>query len=490
MADHTAEDIAQRAFGLELLDDRSFREVRGEIAQNHLSAEEFRQLVMRRGLMTPYQMERLVRGERTGYFYGNYKVLYQVGAGTFARVYRAVHRETDKVFAVKVLRQRFTTDAKKCEQFRREAEVGLTLRHPNVVAVFEVGAEKLAQYIVMEFVEGQSLRDFIKIRKQIEPSDAVRLMADIARGLDYAARKGISHRDMKASNVLVSSTGQAKLVDFGLAGIDPEEASDELAGSVDAARSIDYVTLDRVTNTPNGDVRGDIFFAGCIFYHMLAGVPPLEQTRDRIARSNPARFLDIVPIKKRCPDLAAFISAVVEHALELNPKHRYQTPGEMLNELTVVQRRMSLPDGSSDAAAVIADLPGKNRSVMIVESNAKLQDALRDQLKRSGYRVLVTSDPQRPLAWFAEGKNPAECVLFSTGHLGEQSLAAFNEFGSHGITSKVPAILLLGSKQTDWVGLAKLSLNRVYITSPIKVPQLLRVLEQLMAETSAAQTDK
>jgi len=114
MADQTAEDIAQRAFGLELLDDRSFHEVRGEIAQNHLSAEEFRQLVMRRGLMTPYQMERLARGDRTGYFYGNYKVLYQVGAGTFARVYRAVHRETDKVFAVKVLRQRFTSDAKKC----------------------------------------------------------------------------------------------------------------------------------------------------------------------------------------------------------------------------------------------------------------------------------------------------------------------------------------------------------------------------------------
>jgi serine/threonine protein kinase len=488
MADPTAEDIAQRAFGLELLDDRSFREVRGEITQNHLNAEEFRQLVMRRGLMTPYQMERLVRGDRTGYFYGNYKVLYQVGAGTFARVYRAVHRETDKVFAVKVLRQRFTTDVKKCEQFRREAEVGLTLRHPNVVAVYEVGAEKAAQYIVMEFVEGQSLREFIKIRKQIDSLDAVRLMSDIARGLDYAARKGISHRDMKASNVLVSSTGQAKLVDFGLAGIDPEEASDELAGSVDAARSIDYVTLDRVTGIPNGNVRGDIFFAGCIFYHMLAGVPPLEQTRDRIARSNPSRYLDIVSIKKRCPELPVSVGAVVEHAMELNPKHRYQAPSEMLNELTILQRRMSAPEGSGDAAAVTADLPGKNRTVMIVESNAKLQDALRDQLKRSGYRVLVTSDPQRPLAWFAEGKNPAECVLFSTGQLGEQALAAFNEFGMHAVTSKIPAVLLVGAKQTDWVGLAKLSLNRVYITSPIKVPQLLRVLEQLMAQPSDAAT--
>src|SRR5262249_31326686 len=157
-------------------------------------------------------------------------------------------------FAVKVLRKKFSSDAKKCEQFRREAEVGLTLRHPNVVAVYEVGSDKLAHYIVMEFVEGQSLREFIKIRKQISPTDAVRLITDITRGLDYAARKGISHRDMKASNVLVSTVqtadqgrshmGQAKLVDFGLAGIDPDEASDELAGSIDAARALDYVTLD------------------------------------------------------------------------------------------------------------------------------------------------------------------------------------------------------------------------------------------------------
>ncbi|HEY2148752.1 MAG TPA: serine/threonine-protein kinase [Pirellulales bacterium] len=483
MAEQTAEDIAQRAFDLGLLDERSFREVRGEISQHRLDADGARQLLLRRGLLTPYQVERLVRGERAGYFYGHYKVLYQVGAGTFARVYRAVHRETGKVFAVKVLRKKLSSEPKKCEQFRREAEVGLTLRHPNVVAVFEVGAEKAAPYFVMEFVEGQSLREFIKIRKQIDAPDAIRLMIDITRGLDYAARKGISHRDMKASNVLVSSAGQAKLVDFGLAGVDPDEASDELTGGVDSPRSIDYVTLDRVTNTTNGDVRGDIFFAGCVLYHMLVGAPPLDPTKDRILRSNPSRFLEMVPIKTRCPDLPAYLVTVIERAMELNPKQRYQTAGEMLAALTMVQRRMNAPEGT-DAAAV-ADLPGKNRTVMIVESNAKLQDALRDQLKRQGYRVLVTSDPQRPMSWFAEGKNPAECVLFSTAHLSEQALAAFNEFGSHGATAKVPAILLLGAKQTDWIGLAKLGLHRVSITSPIKVPQLLRAIEQLLADSES-----
>jgi serine/threonine protein kinase len=484
MAELSAEDLAQRAFDLELIDDRSFREVRGELSQRHLSAEESQQLLLRRGLLTPYQMERLKRGDRAGFFYGDYRVLYQVGAGTFARVYRAVHRETSKVVAVKVLRQRFMTDAKKCEQFRREAEVGVTLHHPNIVTVLEVGAERAAQYIIMEFIEGQSLREFINRRRQIDAREAVQLMADVARGLDYAVRKGISHRDMKASNVLVSSSGQAKLVDFGLAGVDPDEASDDLVGGVENPRTIDYVTLDRVTGIPNGDVRGDIFFAGCILYHMLAGAPPLEPTRDRILRANPARFLDIVPIKQRCPELPAPVALVVERAMELNPKQRYQTPSEMLAELTSVQRRMSAPE-ATEAAAVVEVQP-KNRTVMIVESNAKAQDLLRDQLKRNGYRVLVTSDPLRPLAWFAEGKNPADCVLFSTGYLGDSALAAFNEFCSHTATSKVPTVLLLGSKQQEWTGKAKLSSHHVSIISPIKVPKLLLLLEQLMAEPSAA----
>jgi eukaryotic-like serine/threonine-protein kinase len=484
MPELSAEDLAQRAFDLELIDDRSFREVRGELSQKRLSPEESQQLLLRRGLLTPYQMERLKRGDRGGFFYGEYRVLYQVGAGTFARVYRAVHRETGKVVAVKVLRQRMLTEAKKCERFRREAEVGLALHHPNIVTVLEVGTERGAPYFVMEFIEGQSLRDFIIRRRQIEPKEAVGLMTDVARGLDYAARKGVSHLDMKASNVLVSSSGQAKLVDFGLAGVDPEEASDDLIGGVENPRAIDYVTLDRVTGIPNGDVRGDIFFAGCIFYHMLAGVPPLEPTRDRILRANPSRFLDMVPIKQRCPDLPAAVALVVERAMELNPKQRYQAPNEMLAELTSLQRRMNAPEGTE--AAAVVEVPPKNRTVMIVESNAKAQDSLRDLLKKNGYRVLVTSDPLRPLAWFAEGKNPADCVLYSTGYLGAPALEAFNEFNGHTATSKVPTVLLLGSKQQDWKAKAKLSAQHVSITSPIKVPQLLRLLEQLTSEPSAA----
>ena len=264
----SAEQIAQRAFDLDLLDDRSYREVGGEA--RHLDAVEFQQLLLRRELLTPYQMERLLRGDRSGFFFGQYKVLYQVGAGTFARVYRTVHRDTGQVMAAKVLRQRFSNEPEKRNRFDKEADVGRSLRHPNIVAIQEVGSDKSNHYIIMEFVEGQTLRDFLRIRKQLQPLAAVRLMIDIARGMDYAFRRGVFHRDMKASNVLVSSSGQAKLVDFGLAGIDPTLSDEALAG-VDNPRTIDYVVLERATNVRKDDSRSDIFFIGAIFYHMLSG---------------------------------------------------------------------------------------------------------------------------------------------------------------------------------------------------------------------------
>ena len=249
----------------------------------------FQQHLLRRELLTAYQLERLLRGDRTGYFYGHYKVLYQVGSGTFARVHRAVHRETGKVVAVKVLRGRFSDDATKRDQFNKEAEVGQALRHPNIVAIYEVATERNSPYMVMEFIEGQTLRDFIRIRKQLAPIDAVRLMVDIVRGLEYAFRRGISHRDLKSSNVLVSAMQTAKLVDFGLAGIDPDMSDDVLAGQ-ENPRTLDYVALERACNVTKDDNRSDIFFAGAIFYHMLAGKRPWKRPATVCSGSTPRDF--------------------------------------------------------------------------------------------------------------------------------------------------------------------------------------------------------
>ncbi|MDZ4819174.1 MAG: serine/threonine-protein kinase [Planctomycetota bacterium] len=487
MSEPTAEQLAQRAFDLNLLDERNLRDIHIEFGDREASVEELKQFLLRRNVLTPYQIERLIRGEKGGYYYGSNKILYQIGSGTFARVYRAINQEKGLTVAIKVLRTRFSADAEKVESFRKEGEVGCALRHPNIVAIYEVASAGASHYMSMDFIEGQNLREFLKIRKKLDPAQATRLAADIARGLDYAFQRGISHRDLKTSNVLISSVGQAKLVDFGLAGADPDLSDDALA-NIENPRTIDYAALERATNVRKDDGRSDIYFLGCIYYNMLAGIPPLQETRDRVQRLSRTRFTSIVPINDVVPELPAVIAKVVNKAMALDPAGRYQTPAEFLADLNAISQRLSqgMPSGiskNSDVETVVEVSTGptfKQRTLMVVESSTQLQDTLRELFKKSGFRVLVTSDAQRPANSFYEQVTPADCVVFSTTGLGAQAVEAFNRFGESAATQGVPAILLLGARHLPWAAKAKTDKHRVTVTTPIKVRELRALLDELM----------
>src|SRR5262245_16282070 len=196
MAEFSAEKLAQRALELGVLDGRQMEVLQSELTPE-ASLDDFRSVVLRKELLTNFQLERLLKGERGGYFYGHYKVLYLAGTGTFARVYRAVNRENKKVYAVKVLRKRFRDDPVQMDLFLREAEVGLLLRHPNIVPTYEVNTDPHAPFFVMDFVEGQNLREWVKIRKKLDVATSMRLITDIVQALVYAAQQGIFHRDLK-----------------------------------------------------------------------------------------------------------------------------------------------------------------------------------------------------------------------------------------------------------------------------------------------------
>ncbi|MFV2069044.1 MAG: serine/threonine-protein kinase, partial [Pirellulales bacterium] len=328
MAKASAEQLAQRALDLDLISESQLRDLWSETGSRNISADGLQTLLVRRELLTNYQIERLLAGHRTGFVYGDYKVLYLVGTGTFARVYRAADRETNRLAAVKVLRRKFSDDPEQTDRFFREGELCRTLKHPNIVPVFDVHSQAATHFIVMEFVEGRNLREFIKVRRTMDPSEATKLMRGVANGLDYAFQRGISHRDLKLSNVLVSSRGQAKLADFGLAGADGNLSDEALAKLVNP-RTIDYAGLERATGVRKDDARSDIFFAGCIYYHLLSGRPPLVETRDRIQRLSKTRFLEIPPLHEIAPDIPFSCALVVNKAIEFDPEKRYQTPGEM-----------------------------------------------------------------------------------------------------------------------------------------------------------------
>ncbi len=491
MAGMSSEQLAQRAQDAGLLDPQQLQSLWNYLGSRSATTDAFQQALLRRELLTNYQIERLIAGYRTGFFYGDYKVLYLVGTGTFARVYRAAHRKTDQLAAVKVLRRRFSEDKEQCDCFYREGKLGSSLQHPNIVPIYEVSSKGTTHYFAMEFIEGRSLREFIKVRKKVEPAETTRLMIDIASGLNYAFQRGISHRDLKMSNVLVSSRGQAKLVDFGLASAEGS-LSDEAISKLSNPRTIDYAGLERSSGVRRDDARSDIFFAGCIYYHMLTGKAPLMETRDRMQRLSKSRFQNIPPILEVDPSIPLCVTRVVNKAIDFDPERRYQTPTEMVADLSTAMARLRKEEsskasgGKGDGQPVGEgiDESGRPRTVMIVEGDVKMQNLLRNSLKRKGYRVLVMSSPERAANRFSDDPSVAEAVLFSTAVLSESALEAFNQFGTDSRTCDIPAVLLLNELHARWKSKAETSEHRVVVLMPLKLRKLRQLLADLIAMKS------
>ncbi|HEY1602514.1 MAG TPA: serine/threonine-protein kinase [Pirellulales bacterium] len=513
MAEQTAESIAQRAFDLNLLTDRQLQEIWGEFGRRNVTVDEFVQLLLRRELLTNFQLERLLRGERGGYFYGDYKVLYLVAGGSFARVYRAVHKDSGKVVALKVLRRRYCEDPAQTDQFYREGLMGVSLRHPNIVPIFEAVSKGNLHYLVMEFVEGGNLRDFMKVRKKFSPTEATKIATDIAAGLDYAYQRGISHRDLKLTNVLLSSRGQAKLVDFGLAGADERIADESITAETLNARTIDYAGLERATGVRKDDARSDIYFIGCIFYHMLSGKAPLVETRDRIQRLSKSRYTGVEPIHLACPGVPRVVAAVVNKAMSLEADKRFQTPGQMHMDLRMAGDRMAAGEdeaclGTEDITAasmqqlspadqmkkqreVAQYLPdSQRRALLVVESNSQVQDTFRDALKRYGYRVLVISDAKRALARCEDTQHPIDGVILSSGELKDAVVDAFVDLASGEQTGKVPTVILLDEKHPEWHARIQphLADHRVVVPLPVKLKAVRDVLFRLVPPVATAET--
>ena len=484
MGHPTAEKVAQRAIDLGLLDERQMQELWGTLGSRNVKAEELLQLGVRREYLTNYQVEKLIKGDRSGFFFGPYKVQYMVGAGTFARVFRALHKTTGEVFAIKSLRNRFSDNPGCYQQFLREGRLGSRLRHPNIVQIYEVCSERNSHFLVMEFVEGQNLREFVKIRKKVPPLDATRLMIDMTDGLRHAFEHGLTHRDLKLTNVLVSSRKQAKLVDFGLASID-EALGEKLQAEMNNARTIDYAALERATGVRKDDTRSDIYFLGCILYNMLTGQAPLSETQDRLARLNKNRFLEVVPIRKAEPDIPDAVALVVNKAMSFDPSRRYQAPSAMLADLRIALERLSggsgnISESPSGIGRQLTDAPEPHHTVLIVEANPQVQDVLRKGLRNAGYKVLLTADAQRALVRLHQDPTSVDCVVFDAQGIGAPALQAFNALGDDAVTQGLPAVLLLDEPQHAWKEKAATAAHRITLPMPITLRQLRETLNQLV----------
>ena len=279
---------------------------------------------------------------------------------------------------------------------------------------------------------------------------------------------------------MVSTAGQIKLIDFGLAAKKGEEVP----------RTVDYAGMEKTGGAPKDDPRSDLYFIGCIYYHMLTGGPPLSATKNRAERGSRGRYLSVVPIQHLGLGIPRYIGEIVDRAMHLTAEIRYQSPAQFLIDLKRaverLERQSEKVDEADDNRPIIA---GPRRPVMIVEANADIQDLFRDGLKKSGYRVLLTGDPFRDLERFADDPKVAECVVFCADSIGRDALDAFNRFAEGEQTQNIPAILLLGLQQREWRHEALLAEHRVFMSMPIKLKALRAVLARLLAQQVAAEEE-
>jgi serine/threonine protein kinase len=404
-----------------------------------------------RHLLTPFQISQIERGETDLLRLGKYKLLYKNGSGSFARVFRACSVENGEMVGLKLLRQRWAKDPQAVALFHREAELCKKFHHNNIVPIYEVAAEGDYHYFVMEFVVGGNLRDFLNIRKKLSPAEATRCILDLCEGLDYALARGISHRDLKLTNVLMNSEGVAKLVDFGLAG-------EESSGSGETfQQALEYATLEKGTGAPRRDPRSDLFFLGSIFYELLGGEPPYPRTRDREERKRLTRYSNVRPLRSVDPNIPRVVLQIVDRLMKLDPNLRYQTPAEVMADLrfalaelgdSPALRRANEPpvlkDNGTEAAPAQRALP----TVMCIEGRTRQQDILREYLSKRGFRVLVLSDLQRGLSRLE--KNPPDCVVLMGESIGAGAVGGFQEAVKLSGTKPTVCVLVLAERQSKW----------------------------------------
>ena len=297
---------------------------------------------------------------------GRYRIVEPLGRGGMARVYRAYHPQLDRYVAIKVLRSDLVEEEEFLARFRREAQAVAALRHPNIVQVFDSDVQDDHYYMVMELLEGDTLRtrlnDYRAREERLPLGESVRVLLDVLDALAYAHDQGMIHRDVKPANILLTRNGQAVLTDFGIAQIvggTRYTATGALMGTL-AYMSPEYGLEGEC------DERSDIYSLGIVLYEMLTGDPPFDA-------ETPLAILmkhvnDPLPMpRKSDPTIPKALERVVLKALAKKPHDRYQSAVEMAKALRAAARKSRLtipPNISLPLSFTAAEAPSESVAVL------------------------------------------------------------------------------------------------------------------------------
>lgn len=257
-----------------------------------------------------------------------YQIVDLIGKGGMAFVYRAIDIRTGHSVAIKVLRSEFNQDEEFLSRFQREAEAASKVSHHNIVNLLDVGMDEGNRYLVMEYVQGKTLKAVIKEKGKLSPTTAVQIAIRILSALQHTHRNGIIHRDIKPQNILVQSEGHIKVADFGIARM---ANSSTLTKGDSVMGSVHYFSPEQAAGEEVVET-GDIYSVGVVLYEMLTGQVPFEGDSP-VAVAMQHIHNKPRPIQELAPEVPASIAKVVSIAMEKDPKYRYQNALDMAADL-------------------------------------------------------------------------------------------------------------------------------------------------------------
>ena len=277
------------------------------------------------GLLTAWQIEKLITGKYKGFFLGKFKLLGHIGSGGMSSVYLAQHTKMGDLRAIKVLPKKRVDDATYLQRFQLEAKAIASLNHEGIVRADDIDNDGDLHYIVMEYVDGDDLQEIVKRRGPVPFEKAADYIAQAARGLQHAHDRGMIHRDVKPANLLLSKQGRIKLLDMGLALLESEEDhSLTVANNENVLGTADYLAPEQALNSHTVDHRADIYGLGCTLYFLLTGRPPFNDGHwpsgsSSIRRKCPRE------IRKQRADCPGELEGICTKMLQKDPKFRYKT---------------------------------------------------------------------------------------------------------------------------------------------------------------------
>ncbi len=307
-----------------------------------------------------------------------YEIIDKVGSGGMADVYKARDQRLNRFVAIKVLKPEYSSDKSFVNKFRAEAQSAAGLSHPNIVNVYDVGDDSGLHYIVMELVEGITLKRFIERKGKLEVKEAVGIGIQIAQGMEAAHDNRIIHRDIKPQNIIISRDGKVKVTDFGIA-----KATNSNTITSNAMGSVHYLSPEQARGGYS-DEKSDIYSLGVTLYEMLSGkVPFAGDNTVSVALLHIQG--EAMPLRELDPEIPVSIDKIVQKCMQKRPERRYHSSSELIADL---KRAISNPDGDfvQIPAFVSSDSPTINISDDLnkIKNGAYLDEDLRETRNLQG----------------------------------------------------------------------------------------------------------